>query len=71
MQSQLTGCIVTQSTVWYKALQSMIDEYNSDFHRTLGMSPNEAIKPENYAKIFDKQYSEPKIDQNKKPLYSL
>ena len=36
----------------------MIDQYNSDFQRSIGMPPNEAIKPENYSKVFDKQYSE-------------
>ena len=59
-----THYIITQSTVWYKALQSMIDEYNSEFHRSIGMSPNEALKPENYAKVYEMQYSKrPKIRQ--------
>ena len=62
-----TQYIVTQSTVWYKALQGMIDEYNSEFHKSIGMSPNEAIKPENYAKVYEKQYSKgSKIKQSKK-----
>ena len=47
--------ILSQSTVWYKELQNMIDEYNSSIHRTIGMSPNEAIKPENFAKVFNNQ----------------
>ena len=59
-----THYIITQSTVWYKALQNMIDEYNSEFHRSIGMSPNEALKPENYAKVYEMQYSKrPKIRQ--------
>lgn len=53
--------IVTQQTVWVNALQDMIDQYNSEFHRSIGMSPDQAIKPENYAKVFDKQYSEHKV----------
>ena len=47
-----------------KALQNMIDEYNSEFHRSIGMSPNEALKPENYAKVYEMQYSKrPEIRQ--------
>ena len=63
--------IVTQSTVWYKALQSMIDEYNSDFHRTIGMSPNEAIKPENYSKVFSRQYKPVKTKIDRKKLLEI
>ena len=63
--------IITQQTVWYKALQDMIDEYNSDFHRSIGMTPNEAIKPENYAKVFDRQYTQTKVDLDKKPLLAV
>ena len=64
--------IITQSTVWYKALQGMIDEYNSEFHRSIGMSPNEALKPENYAKVYEMQYSKrSKIRQNKKSLLKI
>ena len=63
--------IVTQSTVWYKALQNMIDEYNSDFHRSIGMSPNEAIKIKNYAKVFEKQYSQSKLNSSKKSLLEV
>ena len=63
--------IVTQSTVWYNVLQDMIDEYNSDFHRSIGMSPNDAIKPENYAQVFDKQYSRTKSKMSKKPLLDV
>ena len=63
--------IVTQSTVWYKDLQSMINEYNSDIHRSIGMSPNEAIKPENFIQVFNAQYSKPKPSPRKKPLLEV
>ena len=64
--------IITQSTVWYKALQGMIDEYNSEVHRSIGMSPNGALKPENYAKVYEMQYSKrSKIRQNKKSLLKI
>ena len=63
--------IVTQSTVWYNVLQNLIDEYNSDSHRSLGMSPNDAIKPENFAKVFKKQYSPNKLKLSGKPLLEV
>ena len=63
--------IITQSTVWYNVLQNMIDEYNSDFHRSIGMSPNEAIEMENFSKVFYKQYSKSKIKASKKPLLEV
>ena len=49
--------IVNQNTVWYNVLQRLIDEYNSDYHRSLGMSPEQAAQPENYGKVFDKLYT--------------
>ena len=49
----------------------MIDEYNSDFHRSIGMSPNEAIKIENFSKVFYKQYSKSKIKASKKSLLEV
>ena len=48
--------IKSTSTVWYKKLQDIVNEYNSTRHRTLDMSPNEALDPKNYAEIFDKMY---------------
>ena len=63
--------IVTQSTVWCDALQDMVDEYNSDFHRSIAMSPKEAIKIENFTKVYDKQYSDPKVKRSKKPLLEV
>ena len=63
--------IVTQSTVWCDALQDMLDEYNSDFHRSIAMSPKEAIKIENFTKVYDKQYSDPKVKRSKKPLLEV
>ena len=50
--------IKSVSTVWYKNLQDIVNEYNSTRHRTLGMSPNEALDPKNYAEIFDKMYGD-------------
>ena len=53
-----TRYLGTQQTVWYKELQNLIDEYNSSFHTGIGMSPDEAIQPENFAKVFSKQYED-------------
>ena len=49
--------VVTQQTVWYNVLQDFIDEYNSEKHKSIKMSPNQALKPENYAAVFSSQYS--------------
>ena len=66
-----TQYIVTQSTVWINTLQDMIDEYNTDFHRSIGMSPSEAIKIENFTTVFNRQFSQPKVKANRKPLLEV
>ena len=33
---------------WIDMLPKLINEYNNSYHSTVGMSPNNAIKPENY-----------------------
>lgn len=49
--------IFTHSTVWYAVLPDLVSEYNATKHRALGMSPDDALKPENYAKVFSRQYA--------------
>ena len=49
--------IVDQNTVWYNVLQRLIDEYNSGYHRSIGMSPKQATQPKNCGKVFDELYS--------------
>ena len=54
--------ILTQSTVWYDILPELIREYNHSYHRSIGMSPEDARKPENYSKVFDRLYSKQQMD---------
>ena len=56
--------IFTHSTVWYAVLPDLITEYNGTKHRALGMSPDDALKPEHYAKVFSRQYA--KLGYNEK-----
>jgi hypothetical protein len=39
--------ILTMSTVWYDILPQLIHEYNTTYHRSIRMTPEEARKPEN------------------------
>ena len=48
--------IVNQNTVWYNVLQNLMEEYNTSYHRSVGMSPEQASKPEHYGQVFDKLY---------------
>ena len=48
--------ILSQATVWYDILPELIREYNHSRHRSIGMSPEDATKPENYSKVFDHLY---------------
>jgi len=49
--------ILTQNTVWYDILPELIHEYNNSYHRSISMTPNEAIKSDNYQKVYDSLYN--------------
>ncbi len=57
--------ILSQDTVWYDILPELIREYNHSYHRSIGMSPKDATKPENYSKVFDNLY--PKREADTRP----
>ena len=38
--------ILTQTTVWFDILPELLREYNQSYHRSIGMSPEDATKPE-------------------------
>lgn len=62
--------ILTQSTVWYDILPELIREYNNSYHRSIGMSPEDATKPENYSKVFDHLYPKRElVDSSTPPLH--
>ena len=54
--------ILTQDTVWYDVLPELIREYNHSIHRSIGMKPEDAIKPENHSKVFDRLYPKQELD---------
>ena len=54
--------ILTQTTVWYDILPELLREYNHSYHRSIGMPPEDAIKPENYIKVFNRLYSKQRED---------
>ena len=56
--------ILTQSTVWYDILPELMREYNNSCHRSVGMTPSEAIRKENHVKVFNHLY--PRRDMKEK-----
>ena len=59
--------IVRQNTVWYDVLPELLREYNHSRHRSIGMSPEDALKPENYTKVSNNLYSK-REKNDEKPL---
>ena len=47
--------ILTGSRVWYNILPQLIHEYNTTYHRSLKMTPEEARKPENCMHVIKLQ----------------
>ena len=62
--------ILTHSTVWYDILPYLIQEYNTAIHRTIGMSPIDACKPENYSKVYKTQFKK-KFKPTRKLMYTV
>ena len=52
--------ILTQSTVWYDVLPQLIHEYNTTYHRSIKMTPEDACKPENFLRVYRLQVSKGK-----------
>ena len=44
--------ILTQSTVWCDVLPQLIHEYNSTYHHSINMSPEDTCKPENFLRMY-------------------
>lgn len=62
--------ILNNSTSWFYELPSLIDEYNSTKHRSIGMTPEEARLPRNFNIVYKRLYGHPiksleKIPENK------
>ena len=47
-------------TEYIKILPYLIEKYNNTKHRSIGCTPTEARKPENYQKVYDRLYPEEK-----------
>ena len=64
--------ILTDSTVWYNALDRIISEYNNHGHRYLhGMSPIDARKPENAHFVYKCQFEKKYTEKDRSPVYSV
>ena len=48
--------ILTQSTVWYDILPTLVHEYNTQRHRSIKMTPEEASLPVNHNRVYHTQY---------------
>ena len=48
--------ILTHSTVWYKILPELIREYNTTYHRSIKMTPEEARMPRNFTRVYENLY---------------
>ena len=57
-----TYFILSNSTVWLDALPHLITEYNKTKHRSIGMSPDDAQKPENFELVYKRLYGKPRQD---------
>ena len=47
--------VLTGSTVWYNILPQLIHEYNTTYHKSLKMTPEEARKPKNCIRVIKLQ----------------
>ena len=61
--------ILTQNTVWYDILPELVREYNHSYHRSIGLSPDDARKPENYTKVFKRLYKQQRSQVTTHPLH--
>ena len=63
--------LLTNSTVWYNILPQLTHEYNTTYHRTLKMTPEDARKPENFTRVLSlQQFSEEK-NKHQTPKYKV
>ena len=53
--------ILTQSTVWYDVLPQLIYEYNTTYHHSIKMTPEDACKPESFLRAYLSQVKRQKV----------
>ena len=67
-----TSFILTDSTVWYTALDECIEEYNNEGHRHLhGLTPQEARSPNNADAVYRYQFDKKFTEKDRLPYFSV
>ena len=56
---------------WIDVVQSLVDDYNNSFHRTIYMTPSEASNPDNTLKVWHHMYSPQLIVKHGQPKYKV
>ena len=59
------------NTVYIDILPKILASYNNSKNRSIGMTPNEARKPENYGKVYFNLYGDLAESQNGKPTFKI
>ena len=58
--------VITHSTEWYYILPQLLHEYNTTYHESISMTPQEARDPTNFQKVYESLYNNNK-QKNKTP----
>ena len=57
------------NTVYIEILPKILASYNNSKNRSIGMTPNEARKPQNYGKVYFTLYSD--LSESQKPTFKI
>ena len=57
------------NTVYIEILPKILASYNNSKNRSIGMTPNQARKPENYGKVYFNLYGN--LDVSQKPTFKI
>ena len=69
-EKMYTRFTMQNNTVYIEILPKILSSYNSSKNRSIGMTPNEARKPENYGKVYFNLYGDLE-SQNGKPAFKI
>ena len=61
---------IQNNTVYIDILPKILASYNNSKNRSIGMTPNEARKPENYGRVYWNLYGDLE-SQNRKPAFRI
>ena len=59
------------NTVYVDILPKILASYNNSRHRSIGMTPFQARKPENYGKVYFNLYGDLARENNRKPEFRV